>query len=699
MTVGRASVSEPRSQKTSRSDPLLSVRGLSKRFPVAFDVFGRPRSWLWAVDFVDLDVFRGETLALVGESGCGKTTLARLILRLLSASSGSVRFEETDVLAATDQEMRRFRKRAQIIVQDPVGSLDERRRVGAIVVDGLYDQHLPEEERKRRTHKLLDLVGLSSDIASRYPHELSGGERQRVVVARALAVDPTFLVADEPLSALDVSVQSRILNVFRDLKRDLGLTYLFISHDLSVVRQVADRVAVMYLGRIVETAPASELFENPLHPYTQALLSSVPYVGRRSLERLVLRGEPQSPIDPPQSCHFASRCFRAIDRCRSEIPYLDAIAQDPTHRVACFNFAPVGARDDSDEVGTSAAATRDDPVLISASAASPEKEPLAPAERDNSLGRAGRVRGSSFRSPVVASVVARRLGYALLLLILSSVLVFGGLSAAPGDVPVSPVERERLGLDRPVAVQYLLFLRNLFTGDPGSSLVNGAEISTIIRNSGANTLRLGLAAAILVYVLAIPLGVIAAVRRNSPADYGVRAFTAAAMGVPQFFLAILLIQLFGVKLKWLPVAGTGGLDHLALPAIVLALESVAINLRLVRSSLLEEVSKDYIRALRARGIAEARITWIHALRNALVPIIAYAGVTIPLLLGTTVIVEVMFRFPGLGYQLVQSVLNRDYFLASTLALMFTALVIACNLLANVAHRLVDPRVRLSGSAL
>lgn len=300
--------------------------------------------------------------------------------------------------------------------------------------------------------------------------------------------------------------------------------------------------------------------------------------------------------------------------------------------------------------------------------------------------------------------ILRRFVYALILLFVASILIFYGLRVAPGDVTeaiVSPTGtellkqnvREQLGLDKPLATQYFIFVKNVLSGDPGSSLVNGAKISHVIDEAGANTLKLGVAALIITYVLAIPLGVLAAWSRNSPLDQGIRVLAVLGMGIPNFFLAVLLIQLFAVELKWLPVAGPGGLSHLALPALVLAVESMAINMRLMRSSMLEELSKDYVRTLRSKGLSMTRVVWVHGLRNALVPVIAFAGIVIPLILGYTLIVEVIFRFEGLGFQLVQSISKRDYALAQTLALLFTALVVFSNFIADVAHQLVDPRVR------
>ena len=328
---------------TSSADPLVAVQGLTKRFPVAWDFFGRATRWVSAVDGVSFDIREGETLALVGESGSGKSTLARLILRLIEPSGGGVRFRGADVLALPAKELRAFRQRAQIIFQDPFDSLDPRMKAAAIVAEGMAHLGLGKEDQKARIAELLDLVHLPADAAERFPHEFSGGQRQRLSIARALAVNPTFVVADEPVSALDVSMQSQILNLLHELQDRLGLTYLFISHDMSVVRHMADRVAVMYLGQIVEIAPADELFRNPLHPYTQALLSSVPSLlkGRPS-GRIHLPGE-ASVVDVRPACRFAGRCFRSLDVCRQQVPRLAPVAAGSDHWVACFNSAPLPA--------------------------------------------------------------------------------------------------------------------------------------------------------------------------------------------------------------------------------------------------------------------------------------------------------------------------------------------------------------------
>jgi len=309
----------------------------------------------------------------------------------------------------------------------------------------------------------------------------------------------------------------------------------------------------------------------------------------------------------------------------------------------------------------------------------------------------------------MGAFILRRAAYALLLLFFASLLVFYGLRLAPGDIVsaiASPTTEKvvrinltkELGLNRPLPVQYFVFVGHLVTGHFGVSIANGEKIGTIITTAGVKTLALGISAAILTYGLAIPLGVVAAAKRNGLMDQSTRFLVVLAMGIPNFFLAVLLIQLFGVQLGWLPVAGPGGISHLILPAIALSVESIALNVRLMRSSILEELSSDYIRTLRAKGLESRRILWIHAFRNALPPVVALAGVVLPTLLGYTLVVETIFRFEGLGYQLVQSIIKRDYALAQTLALMFTALVILFNFLADVAHHMIDPRVREQGMA-
>jgi len=322
--------------------PLVEARELRKFYPLRGGLLRRAKSWVRAVDGVTLAIQPGETLGLVGESGCGKSTLGRLLLRLLEPTAGDVQFEGRSLLGIPAGELRSVRRRMQIVFQDPYGSLNPRMRVASIVGEGLAIHRIgSREERGRKVRELLDMVGLPADAARRYPHEFSGGQRQRIGIARALATNPRFIVADEAVSALDVSIQAQIINLLQDLRRQLGLTMLFIAHDLRVVEHISDRVAIMYLGRIVELGARDQIFGNPHHPYTRALLSAVPIPDpHRRHARTALPGEVPSPLAQPAGCAFHPRCPNVEAVCRGTVPPLEG---DETHAVACHVF-PLGGR-------------------------------------------------------------------------------------------------------------------------------------------------------------------------------------------------------------------------------------------------------------------------------------------------------------------------------------------------------------------
>jgi peptide/nickel transport system ATP-binding protein/oligopeptide transport system ATP-binding protein len=324
---------------------LVQAEGLVKHFVARRSVLGRPTAHVHAVDGVSFTVEAGKTLALVGESGSGKSTVGRLVLRLIEPTAGSMRFDGQDVFALGAAAVRGYRRKAQLVFQDPYASLNPRMTVGDILGEPIaLHAIVPPAQRAARVAALMEMVGLEPRFAPRYPHEFSGGQRQRIVIARALAVEPQLIVCDEPVSALDVSIRSQVLNLLRELQQRLSLAYIFISHDLAVVKHIADRVAVMYLGRIVETAPTDELFARPRHPYTQALLSAIPVPRPRARrQRTILAGDVPSPINPPSGCHLHLRCPHVIERCRVERPALDA---DGDHATACHRWAelpPVAA--------------------------------------------------------------------------------------------------------------------------------------------------------------------------------------------------------------------------------------------------------------------------------------------------------------------------------------------------------------------
>jgi len=322
----------------SGAEYLLQVKDLKKHYASKSGLFGRKKPVVRAVDGIDLNIRKGEILGLVGESGCGKSTLGRTILRLIEPSSGNIVFEGKDILSYNKEEMRLMRKEMQIIFQDSGAALNPRMTVGEIIGAPLDIFGLAkEEEKERRILELLELVGLNQAYVNRFPHEFSGGQKQRIGIARALAVQPKLIVCDEPVSALDVSVRAQILNLMKDLKNRLGLTYLFISHDLSVVHHLCDRIAVMYLGKIVEIADRDELYRNPSHPYTKALLSAIPNPDPETKrERIVLEGDVPNPANPPSGCHFHTRCSYRTDRCAAEAPSLQRIGD--RHSVSCHLF-------------------------------------------------------------------------------------------------------------------------------------------------------------------------------------------------------------------------------------------------------------------------------------------------------------------------------------------------------------------------
>ncbi len=375
-------------------DVLLKVEGLEKHFPIKKGILQRQVGAVKAVDGIDFEVRKGETLGVVGESGCGKSTMGRVITRLQDPTGGKVTFEGQDITHLSTAKMRPLRRDIQMIFQDPYGSLNPRHTIGSIVSAPFRLQGVePEGGVKKEVQRLLELVGLSPEHYNRYPHEFSGGQRQRIGIARALALKPKLVVADEPVSALDVSIQAQVVNLMDDLQEELGLTYVIIAHDLSVVRHVSDRVAVMYLGKIVELADSTKLYESPMHPYTKALMSAVPVPdpkrrGQKS-ERILLRGDVPSPIAPPSGCRFHTRCWKATEICRTTEPPL--LELRPGQRVACHhpeNFADqapqdtvllTAAKEASELVGEAVLEESAEPAKPAAEATEAEPEPEAEA--------------------------------------------------------------------------------------------------------------------------------------------------------------------------------------------------------------------------------------------------------------------------------------------------------------------------------
>ncbi len=320
------------------SEALMEIQNLAKHFTVETNFFGQPVKVLKAVDDVSFRIKKGEAFGLVGESGCGKTTLGKILVNLYGPTTGKIYFEGQELTALNEEQRRSYCKDIQMIFQDPYASLNPKMTVGDIIAEPIKINHLlPADKVEERVIYLLNCVGLARHQRNRYPHEFSGGQRQRVGIARALAVEPKLIVCDEPVSALDVSIQAQVLNLLDDLKAEFGLTYLFIAHGLNVVKHISDRVGVMYMGKLVEIAPKKELYANPLHPYTQALLSAIPVIDpEKKKKRIILEGDVPSPINPPAGCRFCSRCFKELEQCKLEASALKEVS--PGHFVACNLF-------------------------------------------------------------------------------------------------------------------------------------------------------------------------------------------------------------------------------------------------------------------------------------------------------------------------------------------------------------------------
>ena len=320
------------------SEVLIELQNLSKHFTLHTNFLGKPTSVLKAVDGVSLTINKGEAYGLVGESGCGKTTLGKILVNLYKPTSGKIIFEGKELTSLNEEQRRAYCKDIQMIFQDPYASLNPRMTIGDIIAEPiLINNLLPKEQIEERVIYLLNCVGLARHQRNRYPHEFSGGQRQRVGIARALAVEPKLIVCDEPVSALDVSIQAQVLNLLKDLQEEFGLTYLFIAHGLNVVKHISDRVGVMYLGKLAEVAPKEELYKNPMHPYTQALLSAIPVINPdKKKERIILNGDVPSPINPPKGCRFSSRCFKEFNPCQIIEPELKEISSN--HLVSCHLF-------------------------------------------------------------------------------------------------------------------------------------------------------------------------------------------------------------------------------------------------------------------------------------------------------------------------------------------------------------------------
>ncbi len=640
-----------------------------------------------AVDGVSLELSRGETVGLVGESGCGKSTLARCATRLVDVTEGSIMFEGQDITRANHSQLRPVRRHLQMIFQDPSGSLNARRRVGSVIRDPLAIHRIGDKfDRRQRVQQLMELVGLNPEHYNRFPGEFSGGQRQRIGVARALATEPSVLVCDEPVSALDVSVQAQIINLFKDLQQRLGLTYLFIAHDLAVVEHMSNRIAVMYLGKIVEVGPSEEVTRRPRHPYTHALLSALPVPDpdiEAQRQRVVLRGEPPSPIGPSPGCRFVSRCPFAEERCAVEEPPLRTVLEDDAvHQVACH--FPLGDKADAVQATAPQPAGRSVAEGVAMSTGE-HTAAMGPGhqrqDRDlqlRDLPAASRIEG---RSPWALAWQRLRhdrvaIGSAVVIVLVTLMAICAPLIAkAVGHGPIQQFPRTGLtiaGLPRPPSATFLFG-----TDDLGRDLLvrvaYGARISLLV----------GVAAT----GLAVPLGVVVGLLSGyfgGHTDSLLARLMDIVLSFPLLLFAIALVAIVGPSL---PVT-----------ILLIAFFSWAPVGRVVRGQTLALKEREFVEAARSLGASNSRIVSVDILPNLAAPIIVYATLLVP----AAIAFEATLSFLGLGVvpptaewgnMLAQAV---GYYQVAWWFLVFpgAALIVttlAFNLLGDSVRDALDPR--------
>jgi oligopeptide/dipeptide ABC transporter ATP-binding protein len=710
-------------------EPLLRLHDVVKHFPVRSGTrLGRQsREVVRAVDHVSLDLHRGETLGLVGETGCGKSTLGRVALRLLELTSGSVNFDGTDLSGLSERRLLPYRQQMQMIFQDPYGSLNGRRRVGSIIGDP-FAIHGAESRnsRRRAVQELMELVGLNPEHYNRFPAEFSGGQRQRIGVARALALHPKLIVCDEPVSALDVSIQAQIVNLLTGLQRDFGLTYLFISHDLSVVRHLCDRIAVMYLGEIVEIGAVDEVGVNPLHPYTAALLSAVPVpdpdLAAQTLP-VVLRGDLPSPINPPSGCRFHPRCPRAQDLCRVEAPRLDIrLGSGPGHLAACHFPLGSGERLQDAELlpsdrstailvealRKSAQAITDDleagPVLA------PETPPdAAPADQAAAVAAPGPAgapavprprrapdepkRQVALRSPWVLAIQRLRRDRASLVaaVVIVAIAIFAVLAPLIAHLTGHPVNEQYPtigltpdGLPRPPSGRFLLG-----TDDLGRDLLvriaYGAQISLLV----------GVLATAITVALGAVVGLISGYFTGVVDTVFARVMD-VMLAIPFLLFAISLASVVSVSPLHIGPVTLG--PGISIVVIVIAIFSWATVARIVRGQVIAIRSREYVEAARALGARSWRIIVFDVLPNVAPTIIVYATLLIPV----SIVSEAALSYLGVGVQAptadwgamiaeAQPVYQQAWWFLTLPSVALIVTTLAFNILGDGIRDAIDPR--------
>jgi peptide/nickel transport system ATP-binding protein len=658
-----------------------------------------------AVSDVSFDVLPGETLGIVGESGCGKSSAARAVIQLVTPTAGTIRFKDRELTTLSRRDLRAVRSEVQIIFQDPTSSLNPRRTVRKIVAEGLRlwrrDSHEPRHERVRQ---ILADVGLDYDtVAERKPGSFSGGQCQRISIARALAVGPQLLVCDEVVSALDVSVQAQILNLLADMQRKLGLTMIFIGHDLAVVKNVSDRIVVMYLGKVCEVGTPEDLFGNPAHPYTVGLLAAVPLpdpTRRDSADRPVLHGDVPSPLDPPAGCRFHTRCPRAEAVCASVEPEIEPLSD--SHFVAC-HFPVHGAGDSMAPIELTASAVEIEPPGAVPVPADHEPTGAAPLDAPTRAPRRPLLR---VRSGV--SRAARFVG-TVLIVTFATLFLF---NKVPGDPAgfiagefATPAQIQALNdkyhFDDGVFQQYARWGKGLLHADLGTSPFTKRPVFDAVTAALPVTLELTLLAMLLSLVIAVPVALLAARRPGSRFDRVVSVVTSALISVPVFVWAIVLVFCFAVHYRVFPVIGWTPLtkdvfDNLkgaALPVVAIALPEIVVVARLLRAELIATLQQDYIALARSKGLTTRSIMLRHALKPASFSLLTLSGLQLARLLGGTVLVEGIFVLPGIGSLMINSISNRDAVTTLGLVSFIALMILIVNLLIDLSYGWLDPRSR------
>jgi oligopeptide/dipeptide ABC transporter ATP-binding protein len=684
--------------------PLIEAKDLR----VVFEVNGRQ---LVAVDGVDIAVQRGETVGLVGESGSGKSTIAKALMRAYEPQGGVIRFDGWDVSHSSERQLRKLRRHVQMVQQDPYSSLNPHMSTASIVAEPLRAFGWGDRESiNARVKSLIDEVGLGEAALARRPAEFSGGQRQRIAIARALAIGPDLVIADEPLSALDVSIQAQIINLFQDMREIHDVSYLIISHDLTILNQIADRIVVLYLGKVVEEGPTSEVFERPRHPYTVALLSAMPaaHSAARS-ERVVLNGDPPSPLAKPTGCHFHTRCPIARQRCSAESPPMQLASAG--HRAACFYPGELelhGSR------AGAAYARADQATAIAASIDPPAEPPVT------SPGRAGKPGGSDDGAAellTVASSAAGKSGWrhvlthVLLRRAIQLVITVAGVTTVlffllrlTGD-PAKVIAGEnssaqqlaliskQYGLNLPLAEQYLHFLRMVAVLNFGNSYVSYQPALGEVWQRLWLTVGLTMAAMLINVVISVVLGCVIGASRSSLVGRVTAGAVFVAQGVPFYLVGLILIEVFSVTIHLLPSIGASGFSAWIMPSLTLAWFLAPRLTRVIAVNVSAAMQQEYVQVARAAGAPKWAAVLRHALPNALVAATALAGTQLAYLISGTLIVEEIFSWPGLGQLLVNSIISVDFPVVEASVFVIAVFVYVVNALTDVLLTVIDPRIR------